>query len=122
MKAAAAQVGIDPSLVERAARLVPANVTAAPSFMERLFGGRARYSGEARFPIVLDEAGVAQLLSAIRIGVGQPGEGHSSALGLTWRSSDLGGAVLSLTAETDHERTSVKLSSIVGVHWSLSRV
>jgi len=107
MKAAAAQVGVDPALVERAARLVTATATASPSFIERLFGGRARYSGEAHFPIDLDEAGVAQLMSAIRISVGQPGEGHSSALGLTWRSSDDGGAVLSLTAQTDHESTSV---------------
>ena len=72
MKAAAAQVGIDPSLVEQAARLVAANVTTAPSFMERLFGGRARYRGEAHYPIVLDEAGVAafyegHLLSVLTI-------------------------------------------------------
>jgi hypothetical protein len=108
MKAAAAQVGIDPALVERAARLLTANATAAPSFLERLFGGRARYCGEAHFPIVLNEAGVAQLMSAIRIGVGRAGEGHSSALGLTWRSSDDGGAaVLGLTAQTDLEGTSV---------------
>jgi hypothetical protein len=107
MKAAAAQVGVDPALVERAARLVTAIGMAPPSFMERLFGGRARYSGEAHFPIVLDEAGVAQLMSAIRISVGHPGEGHSSALGLTWRSWDDGGAVFSLTAHTDHESTFV---------------
>jgi hypothetical protein len=107
MKAAAAQVGIDPALVERAARLLTANATAAPSFLERLLGGRARYIDEAHFPIALDESRVAQLMSAIRIGVGRPGEGHSSALGLTWRSSDAGGAVLSLTAQTDHESTSV---------------
>lgn len=107
MKAAAAQVGVDPALVERAARLVAAAATAPPSLMERVIGGPARYSGEAHFPIVLDEAGVARLMSAIRISVGQPGEGHSSALGLTWRSSDDGGAVLSLTAQADHESTSV---------------
>jgi hypothetical protein len=107
MKAAAAQVGIDPALVERAARLMTANATAAPSFSERLFGGRARYSDEAHFPIVLDEASAAQLMSAIRIGVGRPGEGHSSALGLTWRSSEDSGSILSLTAQNHHEGTSV---------------
>jgi hypothetical protein len=107
MKAAAAQVGVDPTLVERAARLLTANETAAPSFKERLIGGRARHSDEAYFPIVLDEALSARLMSAIRIGVGRSGEGHSSALGLTWRSWDEGGAVLSLTAQTDHKGTSV---------------
>jgi hypothetical protein len=107
MKAAAAQVGIDPAFVERAARLLTATEAAAPSFMERLIGGRVRHSGEAYFPIVLDEARVAKLLSAIRIGAGQPGDGHSSALGLTWRSYVDGGSVLSLTAQADHEGTSV---------------
>ena len=107
MKAAAAQVGIDPALVERAARLLPADVTAAPSLMERLIGGRVRHTGEAHFPIVMDEARAAKLLSAVRIGVGRPGEGHSSAFGSTWRSSDDWGAVLSLTARADREGTSV---------------
>jgi len=107
MQAAAAQVGVDPALVERAARLLTADATTAPSLLERVFGGRARYTAEARFPVVLDEAGVARLMSAIRIGVGRPGEGHSSALGLTWRSADDDGAVLSLTARTEHESTSV---------------
>ena len=107
MKAAAAQAGIDPALVERAARQLASNATAAPSFLERMFGGRARYRGDARFPVALDEAGVARLMSAIRLGVGRPGEGHSSALGLTWHSSDDGGSVLSVTAQTDQESTSV---------------
>jgi hypothetical protein len=107
MKAAASQVGIDPALVERAARLLTANDTAAPSFIERVIGGRVRHTGEAHFPIVLDEARAAKLLSAIRIGVGRPGDGHSSALGLTWRSSDQGGSVLGLTAQVDREGTSV---------------
>jgi hypothetical protein len=108
MKAAAAQVGIDPVLVERAARLLTGNSTDPPSFFERVLGGPARWSSEAHFDVGLDEAGIARLMSAIRIGVGQPGESHSSALGLTWRSSEAGGAVLSLTAQTDHDSTSVR--------------
>jgi hypothetical protein len=108
MKAAAAQVGIEPALVERAARLMTAHATAAPSFLERVLGGPARYSSEAHYPILLDEASVARLMSAIRIGVGRPGEGHSSALGLTWRSSDDGGGVLGITVQIDHENTTVK--------------
>jgi hypothetical protein len=46
-------------------------------------------------------------MSAIRIGVGRPGEGHSSALGLTWRSSEDGGGVLGITAQIDHDNTTV---------------
>jgi hypothetical protein len=107
MKAAAAQAGFDPALVERAARLIRANATDAPSFMERLIGGRTRHGSETYFPIALDEAGAARLLSAIRIAIGRAGDGHSGPTGLTWRSSDDGGAVLSLTALADHEGTSV---------------
>lgn len=107
MKAAAAQAGIEPELVERAARLLTANATAAPSFLERLFGGRARYSSETDVPLVLDEVSLAQLMSAIRISVGRPGEGHSSALGLTWRSSEDGGAILSITAQVHQGSTTV---------------
>src|SRR5688572_2009672 len=108
MKAAAAHVGVDPALVERAARLLDANAAATPSFFERLFGGRVRYTDDADFPVVLDEVSAAQLMSAIRIGVGRPGEGHSSALGLTWRSSEDNGSILSVTAQTQHEIISVR--------------
>lgn len=107
IKAAAAQAGIDPALVERAARQLTVNATAGPSVFERLFGGGARFSEEAHFPIALDEASAAQLMSAITIGVGRRGEGHSSALGLTWRSAENDGSVLSVTAQTDHKSTSV---------------
>lgn len=107
MKAAAAQAGFDPALVERAAWLLRANAAPAPSVVERLIGGRVRHGSEARFPIALDEAGAARLLSAVRIAVGRSGDGHSGPTGLTWRSSDDGGAVLSLTALADQEGTSV---------------
>lgn len=107
MKAAAAQVGFDPALVERAARLLGSDAAASPSLFERLSGGPARHSAETHFPVVLDEAGTAKLLSAIRIGVGRSGDEHSSALGVTWRSSDDGGGVLGITAQADHAGTSV---------------
>lgn len=107
MKAAAAQAGFDPALVERAARLLRADGAMAPSWMERLIGGRTRHGSEAHFPVILDEAGAAKLLSALRIGVGRSGEGHSGPTGLTWRSADDGGAVLSLTVLADRDGTSV---------------
>src|SRR5690606_4447394 len=99
--------GFDPVLVERAARLLRANAAATPSLIERIIGGRTRHGSEAHFPVVLDEAGAARLLSAVRIGIGQSGEGHSGPTGLRWRSSEDGGAVLSLTALADAEGTSV---------------
>lgn len=53
MKAAAAQVGFDPALVERAARLLADRVNASPT--ERLIGGPFRHEYKVRLPIKLDE-------------------------------------------------------------------
>ena len=109
MKAAAAQVGFDPALVERAARLLDAKTTASP--LERLTGGPLRHDHEARFPVKLDENTAARLLSAVRINAGQAGSsdvGHSSAMGMTWHD---GGEMeaLRVTARPDEEGTSVSV-------------
>jgi hypothetical protein len=48
MKAAAAQAGIDPALVERAVRMLSAKATGSP--FERLIGGPLRPDNDARFP------------------------------------------------------------------------
>ena len=109
MKAAAAQAGFDPALVERAARLLPARSTASP--LERLTGGPVRHDHEARFPVKLDEATAARLLSAVRIHAGQAGSrdvGHSSSMGMTWHD---GGEMeaLKVTARPDGEGTAVSV-------------
>jgi hypothetical protein len=106
MKAVAAQVGIDPALVERAARLVAAGATASP--VERLIGGPWRHEQRARFPVELDESRSAQLLSAVRISAGHPGDGHSSSGGMTWHK---GGEfeAFSVTARTEEDGTSVSV-------------
>lgn len=109
MKAAAAQVGIDPVLVERAARLITAKANASP--LERLIGGPLRHEHEARFPIKLDENGAARLLSAIRIRAGQPGSqdaGHSSSMGMTWHDGSALEA-LGVTARPEEDGTSVSI-------------
>ena len=109
MKAAAAQVGLDPALVERAARMLAATVTASP--LERLTGGPLRHDHEARFPIKLDENRAALLLSAVRISAGLAGSqdvGHSSSMGMTWHD---GGEMeaLSVTARPEEDGTSVSV-------------
>jgi hypothetical protein len=108
MKAAAAQVGLDPAFVEGAARML-ANTTASP--LERLIGGQLRHDHEARFPIKLDEDRAARLLSAVRISAGQAGSGnagHSSSLGVTWCD---GGELeaLSVTARAEEDGTCVSV-------------
>jgi hypothetical protein len=109
MKAAAAQVGFDPALVERAARLLAVRTTASP--LERLIGGPLRYEHEARFPIKLDEGSAARLLSAVRIIAGLAGSrdaGHSSSMGMTWHDGgDL--EALGVTARPAEDGTSVSV-------------
>jgi hypothetical protein len=109
MKAAAAQVGIEPALVDRAARMLAA--TAAETPLERLIGGPTRHSLEARFPIRLDENRAALLLSAVRISAGLAGTqdaGHSSSMGMSWHD---GGELQSLriTARPEEDGTAVSL-------------
>jgi hypothetical protein len=109
MKAAAAQAGFDPALVERAARLLATTATASP--LERLIGGPLRHNHEAHFPIKLDESRAARLLSAVRISGGHSGgsnAGHSSSMGMTWHT---GGDVeaLSITARPEQDGTSVSV-------------
>ena len=110
MKSAAAQAGLDPALVERAARLLAATATASP--LERLTGGPLRHSHEVRFPIKLDEKSAALLLSAVRITASQPGQqdvGHSSSIGMTWH--DGGDAEsLSITARPEVDATAVSVA------------
>jgi hypothetical protein len=109
IKAAAAEAGFDPALVERAARLLADRVIASPT--ARLIGGPLRHEHKLRFPITLDEEISARLLSAVRISAGEFGRangGHSSSMGMTWRD---GGEMeaLSVTAHPEEEGTSVSV-------------
>ena len=110
MKAAAAQAGYDPALVERAARLLAASAAASP--FERLIGGPLRHEHEVRFPGPLDARGAARLLSAVRIGAGMAGStdaGHSSSMGMTWHD---GGELeaLRVTARPEQDGTAVSVT------------
>ena len=109
MKAAAAQVGLDPALVDRAARMLTGTATETP--LERLIGGPTRHNLEARFPTRLDENRAALLLSAVRIGAGLAGSrdvAHSSSMGMTWHD---GGDLESLrvTARPEEDGTTVSV-------------
>jgi hypothetical protein len=106
MQSAAAQVGLDPALVERAARLLVTRATASP--LERLIGGPLRHEHDARFSIKLDEDSAARLLSAVRItsDFHSSDPGHSSALGMRWNASG-SGDILNVIARPDTNGTSV---------------
>ena len=104
IKAAASEAGIDPALIERAARLLPAASSA--SLAERLIGGPARHGTDSHFPVTLDEAGAARLLAAVELGAGQPGSGTASGMGMVWHARDEG-EPFSVTARPAEGGTSV---------------
>lgn len=109
MKAAAAQVGFDPELIERAARLVA--TSSAESLFERLIGGPLRHEHTIRFPVRLSEARAAQLFSAVRINATRAGSsdtGHFGTTGMTWHD---GGdtEALSVTARPTEDSTAVSV-------------
>jgi hypothetical protein len=106
MQSAAAQVGLDPAVVERAARLLGARVKASP--LERLIGGPLRHEHDARFSIELDDETAARLLSAVRINTDFHGSdpGHASAVGMTWSASGAGD-VVNVIARPASDGTSV---------------
>lgn len=110
IKAAAAQAGIDVTLVERAARLVTTDTPASP--FERAIGGPLRHEVTLQLPFGLSEAQAAQLLSAVRISAGLAGTrdaGHAGPTGMTWHD---GGDTesLSVSAQTDGQRTTIRVS------------
>lgn len=84
IKAIAADVGIDPALVEQAARLVPAD--SGPSGLERVIGGAVRYRRDFRVAGELTEERASRLLAALRDAYGQHGDGETGASALSWSS------------------------------------
>ncbi len=106
MKAAAAQVGVAPALMEEASRLIATRRNASGS--ARLIGGPLRHEHSVRYAIELDAQRAARLLSAVRINtdVHGPEGGHSSELGMTW-SASTEGDVLSVSARPDAEGVAV---------------
>ena len=107
MKAIAGEVGLDPEMIERAARLVPA--TAQGSVMDRILGGPLRYRLDARFPTQLTEKGAGQLLARARAELGVPGEGEASATGVSLVSG-IEGCQVFLTVHTEGEETRVRVT------------
>ena len=109
MKAAAAQAGLDPELVERAAQSLTTRAVATP--FERLIGGPLRHEHETRFRVTLDEQRSARLLASVRIIAAHfhsVNDGQSSALGMTWKAAGAGD-VVSIVARPDGDATSVSV-------------
>ena len=104
----AAQAGLDPALVERAARTLAMSTTA--STFERLIGGPLRHEHDVHFRVKLNEDSAARVLSAVRLTAHfhSANPGHSGALGMMWKASG-DGNVLSIVARPDADGTSVSV-------------
>ncbi len=107
MKAIAAEAGLDPVLVERAARLMPAG--SSDSRLERVLGGPLKHRLDAHFATTLTEERASHLLSAVRAAVERQGEGEANAAGMSWHSVGEGSQILA-TAHTEGAGTRVRVT------------
>lgn len=107
IKAIGAEVGIDPALIERAARLIPRR--RSKTVFERLIGGPLRHRIDVQFPTALTQDGATHLLSAVRAETDKQGQGQADAAGMSWHSEPAASRV-SVTAHADHDGTKVRLA------------
>ncbi len=107
IKAIGAEVGIDPALIEQAARLVPRRPT--ESAFERIIGGPLRHRVDARFPMALTQESATHLLSAVRAEIDKQGQGQADGAGMSWHSEPGPGRV-SVTAHSEDDGTTVRVA------------
>ncbi len=82
VKAIAAEVGLDPALVERAAHLVPQ--VSRSSLLERMVGGPFSSDVDLHFPVEFTRERAEHLLAVARSTLGRHGEGEVTASGMSW--------------------------------------
>ena len=106
LKAAAAEVDLDPSLVERVAlRLARRD---PESFLERAAGGPVRHRDTIHLATRMSTKMSTHLLSAIRAAAEVPGEGRADASGFFWHAWYRANR-LSVTAHADSQGTRVQV-------------
>lgn len=81
----AREVGLDPTLVARAAADLDAE---HPSRLTRFLGGNARHRVEASVPILLPPDAYPRVVAAIRAATGRHGEARESLGSLEWQAGD----------------------------------
>jgi len=82
MREIAAEAGIDPDAVERAAHLLPPKAPERP--IEHTSGGVFRQRIQVSYPVALGDEGLAKLLAVIQASSGHPGSGNVTVSGLSW--------------------------------------
>lgn len=84
MKVAAAEAGLDPALVERAAHLIPAG--SGGTVAGRLLRAMGWRRLVAAFPTPLTQQRATQILSVLRGSAGREGKGEATPYGLVWQT------------------------------------
>ncbi len=107
MKAIAVEAGLDPVLIERAARLMP--VGSSKSWLDRVLGGPLKHRLDAHFETKLTEETKAHLLSAVRAAVEMQGRGEAYPSGMSWNSVGAASQVF-VTAHAEGEGTRVRVT------------
>lgn len=112
MREIAAEAGLDPDAVERAARLLPPSAPGQP--IEHTTG-LLRQRIRASFPITLTAESSAKLLAVIRTATGRQGTGEVTVNGLSWWSDQGGDLHVEVHAHEDasHVEVSVNRSSML---------
>jgi hypothetical protein len=106
IQAAAAEAGLNPVLVERAALRITQRDP--ESFLERAAGGPRRHRETIHLDTTMSEKRSSHLLSAIRAAAEVPGEGRADASGFFWHAWYRGNR-LSVTAHEDSQGTRVQI-------------
>jgi hypothetical protein len=106
MKEIAAEAGLDPVMVEKAARLLPD--THHSTGLERLIGApvKIRMGAEFDAPLTLERA--EGLLALVRASAEQQGEGDATGSGVTWHSVGEGTQML-VSIHAEGERTHLRV-------------
>lgn len=106
MREIAAEAGIDPDAVERAAHLLPRKALELP--VDHTTTGVLRQRIQASFPVRLTAESSAKLLAVIRASSGRQGTGEVTVTGLSWWA-DRGGD-LRVEVHADAEASHVEIS------------
>ena len=106
MKAIAAEAGIDPALIERAALTIPE--VEPSSALTRVLGGPLRMRSEVYVPRSLDASAAAHLLDLVRASIERQGKGDATESGMSWHSVGEGSQII-VTAHAEGPGTRIKV-------------
>jgi hypothetical protein len=105
IKAAAAEVGIDPVLIERAAAILP---TTTESLETRIFGGPSKYQMEYTAPGTLPKEDFGRVIDAIRQATGHTGKVSEVLGSLEWETVGETSQI-HITVSAREDQTTVKV-------------